>query len=111
MLVLGILLLIVGGAVAYFGRARAPRADLLYYAGIIIFLIGVVLLVIWVIDAADANTSTNAALFGPVAWVMRKIASRLDGQQTMVIPPGQLRSSGAGRRRRARRSGSRRIRR
>jgi hypothetical protein len=53
MLTLGIILLVIGGLLAYFGR---PREQLLYIGGVIIFVIGVICLIAWGIDASDAET-------------------------------------------------------
>lgn len=57
MLVLGIILLLIGAVTAYFGR---PREQLIVYAGVIIFLIGVVVLIIWALDVGDVNTDAEA---------------------------------------------------
>lgn len=57
MLILGIILLLVGACVAYFGR---PHEQLFVAAGVVIFLIGVVLVIIWALSAGDVNT--NAVL-------------------------------------------------
>lgn len=54
MLILGIILLLVGAVIAYFGR---PREELIVWAGVIIFLIGVVLIVIWALAAGDVDTN------------------------------------------------------
>jgi hypothetical protein len=58
MLILGIILMLVGAAVAYFGR---PREQLFVAAGVVIFLIGVVLVIVWALAAGDVNT--NAVLY------------------------------------------------
>ena len=59
MLILGIILLLIGATVAYFGR---PREQLLVAAGVVIFLVGVVLVIIWALDAGDVNTNAAAVL-------------------------------------------------
>ena len=53
MLILGIILLLIGAVVAMVGR---PREELIYYAGIIIFLVGVVLIIVWALSAGGVNT-------------------------------------------------------
>ena len=54
MLILGIILLIIGALVAYFGR---PREQLIVWAGIIIFAIGVLLIILFALDVGDVNTN------------------------------------------------------
>lgn len=84
MIITGVVLLILGALVAYVGR---PREQLLFYAGVIIFLIGAGLVIVWAVSSAD-QADTSVALFGPLAWVLRRIASKLDGQHEAIIPPG-----------------------
>ena len=57
-MILGIVLLLVGAAVAYFGR---PREELIFWAGVIIFLIGVLLIVLALLPA---DTHLDAGLVG-----------------------------------------------
>lgn len=83
MLVIGIVLLVLGGVVAYYGR---PREQLLFYAGVICFLIGLVFVIIWLAHTLDAETSHTVFVFGPVAWVLRKLADCLDGRQSVTVP-------------------------
>src|SRR4051812_38372409 len=86
MLVFGIILLLIGAVTIYLGR---PRERWIVYAGAIIFLLGLVFIVIWLIDASGADTnSVNAALFAPVAWILRKVADKLDEKETIVVPNG-----------------------
>jgi Flp pilus assembly protein protease CpaA len=54
MIVLGIILLVIGALVAYFGR---PREQLIYWAGLIIFVVGVILVILGVLDASDVKTA------------------------------------------------------
>lgn len=86
MLVTGIILLLIGAIIAYVGR---PREPLVFYAGVIIFVIGVVFLIIWAVSVADTSSSVHdAALFAPLAWMLRRMAAKLDGQETAIVPPG-----------------------
>lgn len=57
MLVVGIILLLIGAAVVWFGR---PREQLLVIAGGIIFLVGVVFIIVWALAVGDVDT--NAVL-------------------------------------------------
>jgi sulfite exporter TauE/SafE len=59
-MILGIILLLIGAAVAYFGR---PREQLIVWAGVIIFLIGVVLIVLALLPA-DADASAFRSSWG-----------------------------------------------
>lgn len=58
MLVLGIILLVVGAVVAYLGR---PREQLIYIAGIIIFAVGVILVLLAVLDISDADAYVRSS--------------------------------------------------
>ena len=85
MLVLGIILLLVGAAVAYIGR---PREQLIFYAGVAIFLVGALLLIIWLAHTLSAEADHAVMIFGPIAMLLRKLADRIDSNDTAVIPPG-----------------------
>ena len=84
MLFTGLFLLILGAGLAAVGRTREV---FLFYAGVLIFVIGAAFLVFWLLGEST-TADTSVALFGPLAWAMRKVADRLDGNQSVVIPPG-----------------------
>jgi hypothetical protein len=54
MLTLGIILLVLGAVLAYVGR---PREQLLVVAGVLIFAVGVVLLIVWAVSLSGADTA------------------------------------------------------
>lgn len=53
MLIPGIILMVLGALLAYFGR---PREQLLVVAGVIVFIIGVILIVLWALEQGDVET-------------------------------------------------------
>lgn len=53
MLIPGIILMCLGALLAWFGR---PREQLLVVAGIIVFVIGVILIVLWALEQGDVET-------------------------------------------------------
>jgi predicted membrane protein len=65
MLALAVILLILGAVVAYVGR---PREQLIYIAGLLIFVAGVVVLVLWLINTSGAD---DAALVLPSALALK----------------------------------------
>lgn len=65
MLALAIILLLLGAVVAYIGR---PREQLIFYAGVLVFLAGVVVLVLWLVNTSGAD---DAALVLPSALALK----------------------------------------
>ena len=53
-----LILLVLGAVVIYFGR---PRERWLVYAGGVIFAVGVLLLVLWLVDRSGADLDTARA--------------------------------------------------
>jgi predicted membrane protein len=66
MLALAVILLILGAVVAYVGR---PREQLIYIAGLLIFVAGVIVLVLWLINTSGAD---DAAFILPSALAFKK---------------------------------------
>lgn len=59
MITVGVVLLLIGALVAYFGR---PREQVVYAAGLLIAAVGAVLLLIGLLDTADAHDAHTALL-------------------------------------------------
>ena len=69
MLIAGIVLLVLGALIAYFGR---PRERLMVAAGVIIFAIGCVLLLIWALGHVGDETEIDAIIGLPGLLLARR---------------------------------------
>ena len=59
MIVLGVILLALGGLLAYFGRARA--GEVAFWAGVLIAVGGAILFVLGILHEADVETAFRSS--------------------------------------------------
>lgn len=86
MIVLGVVLLVVGGLLAYFGR---PREKLILWAGVAIFAAGLLLLVIGLLDRADAHAAAFGVLMlGMVTAGGGELHGAGDGEKAVPVSGG-----------------------
>jgi hypothetical protein len=70
LLFLGIVLLVIGGVMAYFGRRSE---HLLYIGGVIVFIVGLVIILYWALTlAGDSDVDADLLIGAPALLFARR---------------------------------------